>query len=115
MKVNWKVCVETENQGTNYSLKEVCENDEAREELTAGYHHFFYSMTVEEARAFVRSRGLYIGNRSTKDYTTNVCVKVRMSEVMSGKAGTKFEEIFDVRRHGMQFDPLHDDYIARGS
>ena len=40
MKIHWKVCVETEDQGTNYSLKEICENDEAREELATEYHHF---------------------------------------------------------------------------
>ena len=72
-------------------------------------------MTVEEARAYVRSRGAHIGGRSYKDYTTDLCVRVRMSEVMAGKAGTKFEEILDVRRHGAQLFPFHDADTTKGS
>ena len=91
--IHKKACVEKKDQGTNYSLKDVCENKEARDELSAEYHNFFHTMTVEEARAYVRSRGAHIAGRSYKEYTTDLCVRVRMSDVIAGKAGTKFEEI----------------------
>ena len=65
-------------------------------------------MTVEGARAYVRSRGRYIGGRSTKEFATNECVKVRMGEIMSGDTGTKFEELLLVHRHDTRFNPPHE-------
>ena len=91
--------MEKKDQSTNYSLKEVCEDASAREELTAEYHNFFHGMTIDGARAYLRSRGQCIGGKNTKEAITNECVKVRMSEIMSGEVGTKFEELLLDNHH----------------
>ena len=72
-------------------MRDACENDRAREELALEYYNFFFDMTIDGGREYLRLRGHQVGKGYNKEAVTNECVRMRMSEIMSGEVNTKFE------------------------
>ena len=84
-------CSKFIEQGTRYSLRDACENERTHAELALGYYNYFFDMTIDGGREYLRQRGHQVGKGHNKESVTNECVRTRMSEIMSGKVNAKFE------------------------